>query len=256
MAKIYGLFGAMTGKVADVVMLVRNGEQIVRKHQPVVSNPSTAAQVAVRAKLKLMSQLSAVLAPSIAIPSVGAVSSRNQFVKENYPLATFSNDEASINLNNVQITKSQVGITGVSASRTESGINVFISSEPGYETLSRVVYVAVAKQADGKLRYAGSQVSDTPGGGTFGAQFPAISGEVVFLAYGVRDNTDAARVAFGNIEAPTAEQVAKLITSRTLTETDVTLTETKGFTLAAASANANHSVNDSEGGENRSTKKK
>lgn len=233
MAKIYGLFGSMTGKTADVVMVVRNGVQIVRKYQPSVANPNTEGQVAARAKLKLVSQLSAILAPAIAIPRSGNVSSRNLFTKLNYPLASYTNNMADIELVNVKITKSVVGLPVVVATRGENGVNVYLSAQQGYQTLSRVVYVAVAKQTDGTLRYAGSMVSSSAGTGNFQVEFPTTTEETVYFAYGVRDNTEAARVIFGDLQAITAETVAKLIVSRALLETDVTVTETRGVVLAA-----------------------
>ena len=113
MAKIYGLFGSMTGKVADVVMSVRNGEQIARKYQPIVTNPNTPAQVEARAKLKLMSQLSAVMASVIAIPRKGNVSSRNGFVKKNYQSLTYASQQADIALANVQLTDSVVAMPSI-----------------------------------------------------------------------------------------------------------------------------------------------
>lgn len=234
MAKIYGLFGSMTGKTADVVMVVRNGVQIVRKYQPSVANPSTPAQVAARARLKLMSQLSTVMAPAIAIPRQGSVSARNLFTKLNYGASSYENNEASINMESVQLTKSVVGLPQVIASRIQEGIRAYLPAVAGYQSLSRVVYVAIAKQADGTLRYASSQVITTPGTGNFEAQFPNIAEEVVIYAYGVRDNTDAAKAIFGNLEAITAEQVAKLIVTRQVLESDITVTETNAATVAAA----------------------
>lgn len=226
----------MTGKLADVVMSVRNGAQVARKYQPIVSNPNTPAQVAQRAKLKALSQLSAILAPSVAIPREGTRSSRNLFVKLNFPNVSYATDTANIGLTNVKLTKSVVGLPGVYASRGESNISVYINASPGYQSLSRVVYVALAKQADNTLRYAGSQVVTAAGAGNFAAEFPEMPEEVVFYAYGVRDNTETARVAFGNLQSLTAETVAKLIVSRTLLESDVTLTETRAVILPAATA--------------------
>lgn len=223
----------MTGKLADTVMSVRNGEQIARKYQPIVSNPSTNAQVAQRAKMKAMSQLSAILAPAVAIPREGTRSSRNLFVKRNFPAATFNDNQASIELADIQLTKSVVGLPGVYATRGAENISVYLNASAGYQNLSRVVYVALAKQADNTLRYAGSQVVSAAGAGNFAAEFPAISEEVVFYAYGVRDNSEAARVAFGNLESITAETVARLVVSRTLLESDVTLTETRAVILAS-----------------------
>lgn len=239
MAKIYGLFGSMTGKVADVVMAVRNGEQIARKYQPVVSNPNTSAQVAGRAKLKLMSQLSAIMAPVIAIPRSGSVSSRNLFVKRNYQLATYNNNEASVGYEGIQLTKSVLSFPVIGATRQEASIKAYINTAVPIGTLdiSRVVYAMFEKQNDNTLRLAGTAVVNNEGSGDWAASdLPIVNGPVVIYAYGVRDNTESARVIFGNLQAPTAEAVVKLIVSRTLTETDISMTETRSYSLPAAQA--------------------
>lgn len=240
MAKIYGLFGSMTGKVADVVMATRNGEQIVRKYQPTVLNPKTEAQTAARAKLKLLSQLSAVVAPVIAMPRIGSVSARNRFLKENYSLAAYSEDTASVTLDSIQLTKSVVALPQVQAIRIVDpapaiGAQFIYPAEAASLDVDRVVYSLFAKQNDGKLRYVTSSIAtDASANNTWPvSNFPNLTGEVVLYAYGVRLNNEAAKVAFSNLTATTAEAVAKLIVSRTLTESDVTLTETRGFTLPA-----------------------
>ena len=53
--KLNGIVGKGTGKLGASVFAISGGEQIVRQYNPVVSNPNTDAQVAQRAKLKLMS---------------------------------------------------------------------------------------------------------------------------------------------------------------------------------------------------------
>lgn len=233
MAKIYGLFGAMTGKLADTVMSVRNGEQLARKYQPVVYNPSTPAQVAQRAKLKLMSQMSAVMAPYIAIPRVGSVSSRNLFTKLNFPATTYSDNTADITLANVKLTKSVVALPNISATRAGEELNLGLSTSE--VDVNRVVYVAFVK-TNGELRAAGSVVATekgTPSTPWIATLNIASRDECVVYAYGVRDNTEAARVRFGEMQAVTAETVAKLIVTRTLLESDVTLTDTVAQTFAA-----------------------
>lgn len=229
MAKIYGLFGAMTGKVADVVMVVRNGEQIARKYQPVVSNPSSPAQVAQRAKMKLMSQLSAVMAPVIAMPRQGAISSRNLFVKKNIGLAAFAEDVATIDLASVQLTNSVVGMPAVVVSSTGTA-SIDVQLDTINVDIDRVVYAVFEKRPDKSLRLYGTSVVSEKGtaAAPFAGTFPYTSAELVVLAFGVRDNTDAARALFGKLEATTGEQVASVITQRNLTESDITLTETVG----------------------------
>lgn len=235
MAKIYGLFGSMTGKLADTVMAVRNGEQLARKYQPIVSNPSTQAQVEQRAKLKLLSQVSAVMAPYIAIRRVGTVSSRNFFTKINFRYASYSNGTAEFDVESTQLTKSVVGLPALSVTRTGTAAEVALTQ--GDVDLDRVVYVAFFRQSDGSLRATGSAVASTPGvNATFATTIDLRSSDqftLVVLAYGVRDNSEAARVVFGDMVVD-AEAVAKLVTSRRLTESDVTLTETRSMVVAAA----------------------
>lgn len=215
---------------------IRFGETIERAWNPIVANPSTDAQVEARAKLKLISQLAAVLGADIAIPRQGAQSSRNLFVRKNYPLLSFSNLQAEIDLNRVQLTSSTIGLPSVVATRTEGEIRVEMGAIPS--EISRVVYVGLVKRNDGTLAVLGTTVVSNPGtpAAAFLGTLPYSAGEVVVLAYGVRDNTEYARATFGNIQAVTAEAIAKLIVSRTLLENDVTLTETVGVTLQAGTA--------------------
>lgn len=238
MAKFYNN-RVKTGRVAGSVFAIRNGETIERAYQPIVSNPKSTAQVGSRAKLKLLSQLSAVMASVIAIPRQGGVSSRNLFTKVNYPLTTFSDDTANIELANVQLTKSVVALPAIDALRTEAGIVASLSSAAGLGSVdvNRVVYCLFDKQGDNKLRYVASRIATEPSADNDWKvrNLPLINDAAVVLAYGIRDNTENARVVFGNMTAPVAETVAKIVTSRTLDETDVTLTETRGYELSAVS---------------------
>lgn len=229
MAKIYGLFGSMTGKLADTVMSVRNGEQIARKYQPVVYNPSTTAQVANRAKMKLMSQLSAVFGPYIAMPRMGSVSSRNMFVKTNYGAATYAGSQADVTLTSIKLTRSAVGLPAVTASR--DGFNVTMGLAGGnFPVVDRVVYVVAIKGDDKSLRVLTSQVVSTPGAQNKYEATISLANQndhIVIFAYGVRDNTDSARAIFGDLQVLTAETVAKVVVTRGLTSEDITLTETQ-----------------------------
>lgn len=233
MAKIYGLFGSMTGKLADVVMSVRNGEQIARKYQPVVLNPSTPAQVAQRAKLKLLSQVSAVMAPVIAMRREGPVSSRNQFVRANFPAASYNNNQADITLTSIKLTKSVVSLPAISATREGTTLSVQLTQGAG--DFNHVVYVAFGKQNDGTLRFADSAVINNAGSiAHWEGSLTVPNVEAVVYAYAVRDNNENARAKFGDLQVVTAETIAKLLVSRTLSETDVTLTETRAVEVPAA----------------------
>lgn len=61
MAKLVGLIGTGSGRVGNMVLAKRDGLTIARAYQPQVANPSTAAQVVVRQKLKLASQVAAAM---------------------------------------------------------------------------------------------------------------------------------------------------------------------------------------------------
>ena len=232
MAKFYG-GSVKVGKKGDAVFRVRFGETIESQYQPIVANPSTDLQVQSRAKLKLASQLSAVLAPVIAIKRVGSKSPRNMFVKANYPLLSYTGSAAQANLNGIQLTKSVVAMINFNADRTSGNkIAVELNLSAG-DTIDRVVYVECLKEADNSLRLVGSSVVETAGlDGKFAGELPYTDAPVVILAYGVRDNNDRSRAVFGNMSAPTAEEVAKLIVSRQLLASDTTLTETLGLTMA------------------------
>ena len=230
MAKFYNN-RVKTGRLAGSVFAVRFGETIERAYQPVVANPNTQAQIESRAKLKLLSQLAAVMAPVIAMARVGAVSSRNRFLQLNYRKTAFAANKATVDLLGVSITKSVLGLSDLVAEREGNSIKVRLhySAPVG---LSRMVYAAFIKQSDDTLRYHSSNVVNTPGvNNVYEATFSLDSSQldVIFYAYGVRDNTENARVIFENMKVPSAENIAQLVVSRTLTDADITLTETQAI---------------------------
>ena len=233
MAKFYNN-RVKTGRLAGSVFAVRFGETIERAYQPVVANPNSPAQIEARAKLKALSQLSAVMAPVIAIPREGSVSSRNRFTQENYGKTTYSNNQASINLLQVSLTKSVVGLPNLIVSREGGALSISLAYAMP-EGISRIVYAVFVKQDDTRLRYLTSSVVSNPGeSGIFPTTIvlDSPSLDVIIFAYGVRDNTDAARVTFGNLEVPTATNIAQIIVSRALTGADITLTETRAIESA------------------------
>lgn len=227
MAKFYNN-RVKTGKLAGSVFAVRFGETIERAYQPVVANPRTLSQTASRAKLKLLSQFSAILGPVIAIPRKGALSPRNSFTAVNYPLASYEDNEASVDLASVQLTSSAVGLPDVTCTRGSSNFECSLGSTSPND-LDKVVYVLCAIDDNNRVRLVSTTlVSEKGPNNTFPTTFNAFPQSCVVYAYGIRNNSDKATVVFGNLEASTAEAVAKLIVTRTLSETDVTLTETRG----------------------------
>lgn len=232
MAKIYGIGGLMTGKLGGNVFAIRNGVQIARIYNPSPSDSKTDAQVAARAKLKLLSQLSAAVAPVIAIPRRGLVSGRNTFTKVNYDYVGYANGTAEIPMADIQLTNGNAGLAGIQADRS-SGTSIEVSlMENVANTYDRVVYVVLRKDDSQRISPATSLVVESAGvDGVFPATLDYVEGDISVHAYGVRLNTTASRVAFGNLTAPRAEDVAKLITNRTYQEGDMSLSVTRGLYL-------------------------
>lgn len=235
MAKVYGLNGYLRGKLGNTVFAIRNGEQLSRQYNPNPMNPKSATQTENRAKLKLLSQLGAALQPVIAIPRVGMVSPRNGFTQANYPYTAFAGENASIDLADIQLTKSAVALSGFSADRTGGNGIAVVLDENVAASNDAIVYVVLRRTDASKVAVASSLLVREAGiDGTFPATLPYQDGDIAVCAYGIRYNTVAARTAFGNLTAPSALGVAKLFASRVLTESDATMSETRGLFMTAA----------------------
>lgn len=241
MAKYYNA-RVKTGRLAGSVFAIRNGETIERAYQPVVYNPNTPAQVQNRAKLKLLSQVSAVYAPYIAIPRKGNASTRNLFVKKNYGATTYSDGSADVNLLRIALTNGVVGLPTINATVEGNNVNVALSSNAS-AAFDNVMYVAFRRGSDGLIRAIGSVNVNTPGAdGGFAGTIPfAAAAGVVIYAYGVRLNTESARVMYSDLssraETTPATIVAFINTTRSSSVNDITLSETQAMMLTLPTAN-------------------
>ena len=232
--KVNSILGKMTGKVGNIVLTSVGGEVVGREYNPNVANPNTSAQQNTRGKFKLASQLSATMAPVIAIKKEGNVSARNLFVKENFPSIRYAQGVADINLNVVQLTKSQRSFAGFNADRSSGTAIAVELNEGSAAALSRVVYIAYKKAADGSLILFDSKVCNTAGAeGKFNDVLNYTADAVVLYAYGIKDLEAGISSKFGNMSAPSAEDVAQLLVSNTENMASVQLTKTAGLTMAA-----------------------
>lgn len=223
-----------SGKLGATVFAVNSGVQIAREYQPKVSNPNTEAQQDTRARFKLMSQLSAVMAPVIAIKKDGLKTARNQFQSLNFDIVTYENENASINLNQVQLTKSNRSFAGFSADRSGGAAIAVELLASMAETADRIVYIAYEKQDDESLTLIGSKVCSVAGDdGKFADTLPYSNKAVVLYAYAIKDSDASMTTKFGNLVAPSAEKVAKLIVSSAENMNGVNLTKTAGLTMDA-----------------------
>lgn len=247
MAKAYGINGVAVGKLGNNVFSVNSGEQIVRAYQPKVTNPNTDAQQASRAKLKLASQLAAIMAPNIAMRKVGLVSRRNMFIKKNYGYITAGNGEAQISLENIQLTDSTIGFpqVGVQTRNAESGITSVRLAEDAGADIDAVVYVGYRKLTDGSMVEFGSVTTtdssyEEVGARIFEANLPYAEGELLILAYGIRWNgiSDVSKVKYDDLEALTGTDIATLVYNGELLRSQATLTQTRGVQLASDATTA------------------
>lgn len=236
-----------SGKLGSTVFAVNSGVQIAREYQPKVSNPNTEAQQDTRARFKLISQLSAVMSPVIAIKKDGLKTARNQFQSINFDIVEYTNENASINLNLVQLTKSNRSFAGFSADRS-GGASIAVQLLAGMAaSADRIVYIAYEKQIDGTLSLLGSKVCSTPGAdGKFADTLPYTEKAVVLYAYAIKDTNESVTVKFGNMIAPSAEKVAKLLVSSSENMNAVNLTKTTGLTMGVGvtKADSNSSMLD------------
>lgn len=224
--------GKARGKVGSIVYAVNAGQQIAREYQPVVANPSTAPQVENRSKLKLMSQLAAAYKGSIVIRKDGMKSARNQFISENYDKVTIAGTAANVNLNRVQLTKSNVGMGGFNADRSSGNKIAVALNENMAANFDKVVYSAFRKDATGNLIALGSTVVNKDAmAGDFAGELPYTQDAVVIYAYGMKIDSERAKAAFSNMTAPSGEQVAKMIATSAEVAAGTTLSQTVGLTM-------------------------
>lgn len=239
--KLNGIAGTGSGKLGSQVYASVAGQQVVRVYQNKVANPNTALQVNQRARLKLMSQLSAAFAPVIVIPKDGMKSSRNLFVKRNFDLSSGNDGLAQLSIENVQLTGGTAGLPAIYVSRAGgTALTVKLVSNPG-ASVSRVCYIIYTKDQNEQLRYIESKVVDIAGAdGQYQTTFDYLAGDVVVYAYGMKDLNTRATANYGDYTVATGQDIASLFMGRDLNYNDYRFTQTRGVTLFAG----NDVVND------------
>lgn len=239
MAKIAGISGTLAGKVGNVVYSVLKGVNIARQYNPAPFNPSTPAQVESRAKLKLISQLSAITAGQLAIVRKATETARNIFVKINYAYLTYAEGAASMQLADMQLTSGFAGFPGFTVERVPNyGMSVELA-ENAFPAFDKVVWIVYKVLSDGKLMFNESKVleltEDHPTGATI---MQNVVGDCTIHCYGISTKTAKAVAAFDNMVVVSADEVARIISSRVISDSDVTLSETRGLYLKASENSA------------------
>lgn len=234
MAKFYGS-AVKKGRVGGSVFAIRNGVTIERQYQPSVYNPSTIKQIGSRSKLKLLSQLSEVMAPILGFRRNGLVSPRNLFTKFNYGIATFNSasSTASIAMGNVKLTASVLGFVPLAPERATGNLTLKLQSAPN--NIDAVAYGVLRVMPDNSFRLVYSAIIDTAGeDGKFATEKLSFAGNATgyAYAYGIRFNSEAARALYNDIKSQDASAVLDVI--RLAVPGDFSLTDTVSAAIAVA----------------------
>lgn len=234
MARINSIIGKVTGKIGGMVFSSTGGEVIAREYNPNVSNPNTTKQVDQRAKLKLMSQIAAALAPVIVIPKEGLKSSRNLFIKKNFSSVDAESGVAQVTYENLQITAGNAALPAIHILRSQqSGVQVYLE-ERADAAVSRVVYIMYKKTSEQTLQYMQSVIAENAtADGTFPQQMLYVEGDIVIFAYGMKDLNGKATAKYSNYSVESGLDIAKLAMSREMSLKDFQFTMTRGTTLFA-----------------------
>lgn len=214
--KLAGIVGTGSGKLGSSVFATVSGQQIVRQYQPVVSNPATEAQTAQRAKMKLMSQLGAAMAPVIVMKKDGLVSARNKYIKRNIQNASVLQGTASVNVPSLQITDGVGNVGEVDAIFAANSVNVTISDiDPNAK---RVVFILFRRNDDGTLSLFGSAVKPVEGSPSDYTQHTFAAGpqDSVAYVYTISDVDGRASARFEQYNVNDAIQVAQLVAGRSI----------------------------------------
>lgn len=248
MGKVTSLYGKTMGKIGSIVFSTSGGETIAREYNPHVANPNTMAQINQRARMKLMSQLSASLSPVIAMRKEGLTSARNKFVQKNFGSSYASEGVAQISYENVQLTSGNSGLPQLKWRALDvegtPKIFAFFTDEPS-TTIARVVYCFFRKTDEGKLEYISSVITSqrtAPVEGRyfqvsfdvapFDAETGFLTTSYVIYAYGMSDTSERATAQYGNLNVQNATDIARLVASRTISFSDYQFTQTRGVSAS------------------------
>lgn len=232
MAKVNPTLGKMVGKIGGIVYSVSKGQQVMREKPISVANPQTAAQVAQRSKMKLVTQLAAQVSGSIFYPGIGAVSGRNQFVAANLKQAYYSGDKASIILDNVQLADGNAGIPALHVVRSiNQKLQVSFTEEVSSDIVG--IYFCVYKKTDeGRLALYGQKLvrerDETYG---FMAEFPTTTDELVVWAVGIKAASASSKAAYYNFSVSNGVDAASLLSEIMNSTTGLVYSATRGVTL-------------------------
>lgn len=233
-----------TGKKAGVITYKVGDDYLVREYNPQPANPRTEKQVQQRAKIKLLSQITALFRFIIAIFPSSGKSSRAIFARLNYPKITVPSTTAIIDYPSVSLTDSTRPITQVTKDVVflTTGVRKLIGlpDEPT-EDIKRVFYYLFSKTDNGKLCFVDYYLSEIRWSSRnplffcwanasfeIDEQGKATKDYVVY-ALGMGDYTEEATTYWENLDVPNLELLGQIIAEGLIKDTDYYFTETTSF---------------------------
>lgn len=232
MARIISQLGKVAGAVSTIIAASYGGAVVIRSRNPKKRQVNSVAQVESRAKLKLLGQIAAELAPVIVIPHTDSKSSRNLFIKKNYDLVYCNEDIAQLTYENLQITGGMAGLPPIFVQREPSkGVQVRLA-EDMQSGVDRVVYILYKKTIAERLVYVDSVIAHAAGEDKlYPAVLPYTEGDIIILAYGMKDVSSAGSVKYSETKVSSAMDVAQLYLRHIKGKKDTIFTMTRGTTL-------------------------
>lgn len=230
--KLQGFVGKGTGKLGASVWTVRKGVQVVREYTDKVSNPNTPAQVGQRAKFKLLTQLSAIVAgKGIYFRNIKpGESMRNAFMRANMGAVTLSptGDVALLNTSEVVLTDGSKMAPTASFNRT-SGILSVELSDPAMSDIMGIGYAVITIPDLGRVMGYSGRAEKAENATSISLTVtvpPQLMNRTGVLIWGYRFATDAARTKYEEIAASETADVVALEFERMLRDGLVEPTQT------------------------------
>lgn len=233
-----------TGKKAGVVTYEAGGQLIVREYNPHPANPRTIKQIQQRAKIKLLSQIGALMRFCIAIFPTDGRSARAQFSSLNWKKISAQDETAQIDYTQIVISASSFPLPpidrSVSVVAERWRKRIYVAEDPA-EEVQRVFYFLFKKETDGKFTLADYYLSErrtTPANPGFfnwaGAGFEIDDSghslyDYVVYAVAMCDKSEEATEKFLNLDVDYIEQVGRLIAEKLITSADYYFTETRSI---------------------------
>lgn len=229
------------GKRGGIIYYKVGDTILSREYTPKVANPNTLKQVQQRAKIKLLSQIGALLRPFIAIFPSSGKSSRSIFAQLNYPKITAPSTTAEIDYSSVSLTDSNQPITQVAkdVEFVPSGVRKLIGlpEEPSQD-IQRVFYYLFTKTDNGKLVFVDYYLSETRKSARLPYYFcwslapfdideqGKSTKDYVVFSIGMGDNSEQATDYWDSIDVPEIGYLGQLIAEGIITDADFYFTET------------------------------